>query len=86
MKALLSLVFALCLAAPALAQEADGGARPALSPGQAWTIAGEGQADARLTIQRPSRRAALRDAVNAAPQDRRVPQDEGIGLRRYMSP
>lgn len=52
MKPLLSILLTLCLATPALAQEADGGARPALSPGQVWTIEGEGQAAARLTIQR----------------------------------
>ena len=43
---------ALCLAAPALAQEPHGGARPELSPGQVWTIEGEGQEAALLTIQR----------------------------------
>lgn len=52
MKTLLSLLIALCVAAPALAQESDGGVQPKLMPGQVWTIEGEGQATARLTIQR----------------------------------
>lgn len=52
MKALLALLLALCLTAPAFAQESDGAAWPELSPGQVWTIEGEGQEAARLSIQR----------------------------------
>ncbi|MCF8878284.1 hypothetical protein L5876_00460 [Hyphobacterium sp. SN044] len=51
MNTLLSVVAALCLAGPAFVQEPDSGARPELSPGQVWTIEGEGQAAARVTIQ-----------------------------------
>lgn len=53
MKTLLPLLLAsLCLAVPALALEPEGTARPELIPGQVWTIEGEGQEAARLTIQR----------------------------------
>jgi len=52
MKTLLPLLLALCLTAPAFAQEPDGALRPELIPGQVWTIEGEGQEAARLTIQR----------------------------------
>jgi hypothetical protein len=65
MKTLLSLIFALFLVTPALAQEWDVEARPALSPGQVWTIEVEGQAAARLTIQRIERWGEL-EAVHVS--------------------